>query len=156
MLIHSSRCPLWLSVITRPQGVSGSTLTLQGRQAIAEWLNQVRAGNQEGPKFTTPECLKELRYSEDGLWWRDDALVIPDAGTLRRGIMRDGHDVSYSGNFGVTKTIQGLHRFFWWPACGLAYCPDMCSVTSQATSRQQDCYNRCLFPQGCGTVSHWT
>jgi RNase H-like domain found in reverse transcriptase len=42
-----SRCPLWLSVTSRPRGTSGSKLTMKERQASAEWLEQVRAGYLE-------------------------------------------------------------------------------------------------------------
>jgi hypothetical protein len=67
------------SVISRPRGASGSKLTLQERQVSAEWLDQVRTGYQEDPMFTKQECLKELRPSGDGLWWHEDALVVPPA-----------------------------------------------------------------------------
>jgi Integrase zinc binding domain len=82
---------------------------MKERQASADWLDQVRAGYQEHPMFAKPECLKELRCSEDG-------LVIPDVGTLHRDIMHEGHDVLYSGHFGVNKTVHSLQRFFWGPS----------------------------------------
>jgi hypothetical protein len=81
----------------------------------------VRARYQKDPIFTKPECLKELRCSEDGLWWHEDALVIPDAGTLRRDIMHEGHDVLYRGHFGVDKTVKSFS--FGGQACGLMCWP---------------------------------
>jgi hypothetical protein len=61
--------------------------------------------------FAKPKCLKELRCSEDGLRWHEDALVIPDAGTSRRDTMNEGHDVLYSGHFGVVKTVKNMQHF---------------------------------------------
>jgi hypothetical protein len=34
---------------------------------------------------------------------------------IKMMIMHKAHDAKYSGHFGVTKTLKGVERLFWWP-----------------------------------------
>jgi hypothetical protein len=131
---------------------------MKERQARGDWLNQVRAGYQEDPMFAEPECPNELRCSEDGLWWHEDALVIHDVCTLRQDIMHEG--LCIAAILALAKLSIACSVSFDGPACGLMCWPMSGHVqrvngTRQATSHQLDCYSRCPFLQGGGSVSHW-
>ena len=44
--------------------------------------------------------------------WR---LVVPDDPEIKKQIMRELHEVPYSGHLGYHKTLQNIQRSFYWP-----------------------------------------
>ena len=44
--------------------------------------------------------------------WR---LVVPDVPELKKQIMRELHEVPYSGHLGYHKTLKNIQRTFYWP-----------------------------------------
>jgi Reverse transcriptase (RNA-dependent DNA polymerase)/RNase H-like domain found in reverse transcriptase/Integrase zinc binding domain/Chromo (CHRromatin Organisation MOdifier) domain/Aspartyl protease len=75
---------------------------------------EVKAGYSTDDWFKNNRNTKTLTH-RDGLWWKGDQLVIPDAGTIRKDLMHDAHDSKYSGHIGGDKTISHLLRSYWWP-----------------------------------------
>ena len=44
--------------------------------------------------------------------WR---LVVPDEPEIKKQIMRELHEIPYSGHLGYHKTLQNIQRSFYWP-----------------------------------------
>ena len=74
----------------------------------------LRQGYDVDPWFAKPENLTSLR-KHNGLWYRQDQLVVPNALNMRAKIMYELHDAPYSGHVGITKTEKAVTRLFWWP-----------------------------------------
>ena len=51
-----------------------------------------------------------------GLYYRGDALVIPDIPELKRSGMQELHGANYSGHVGYHRTIHNVNRMYWWPS----------------------------------------
>ena len=58
--------------------------------------------------------LLEMRDNEKKkrTQWR---LVVPDVPELKKQIMRELHEVPYSGHLGYHKTLKNIQRSFYWP-----------------------------------------
>ena len=76
---------------------------------------RVCAAYRGDPNFVNGEFTKQL-VLKDGLWFKDQALVLPKVGNLRQECMRELHDTPLSGHLGVTKTQKAVMRLFWWPS----------------------------------------
>jgi hypothetical protein len=81
-------------------------------QHFTEVQAKVKAAYERDPYFQEPPSDLELR---EGLWYKDDMLVIPDDPKLKKDILKEVHDAPYSGHGGVKKTLDHVRRFFWWP-----------------------------------------
>ena len=44
--------------------------------------------------------------------WR---LVVPDVPDIKKQIMRELHEVPYSGHLGYHKTLKNIQKIFYWP-----------------------------------------
>ena len=42
-------------------------------------------------------------------------LVLPDNAALKRSIMEELHDTPAAGHPGVTRTVELISRYYWWP-----------------------------------------
>jgi hypothetical protein len=69
------------------------------------------------PWFSNPHNLKHFVY-ENHIWWYEKAVVVPDVSfqgsNIRSFLLREFHDVMYSGHVGVTKTYKRVRVNFWW------------------------------------------
>ena len=52
--------------------------------------------------------------ARNGLWFKDDRLVVPDCPAIKRDIMNELHDSEYAGHGGEAKTVELIRRYFWW------------------------------------------
>lgn len=53
---------------------------------------------------------------KDGLWTRENCIVVPDAGTLRQRCIALHHNTPYAGHIGRNRTLEQLRRHLWWPS----------------------------------------
>ena len=53
-------------------------------------------------------------YAQNGLWYRNGVICIPDSPVMKRRILTELHDNPVAGHGEELKTIQLLRRFFWW------------------------------------------
>ena len=79
-----------------------------------DMVSQMHAGYRSDPWFRDAKNTSSLTY-RDGLWWTEDAVVVPNLPAVRKGILHELHDAPYSGHVGVTKTLHAVRRAFWWP-----------------------------------------
>ncbi len=82
--------------------------------ALADLFSRCKAGYSHDSWFADGNNTAELS-ARDGLWWHDDALVIPNYDGLRRECLESVHDTPYSGHPGVAKTTKLAERVYWWP-----------------------------------------
>ena len=54
--------------------------------------------------------------TEDGThWFKGTAMVVVENNDLRRGVITLFHDHKASGHPGITKTLQLITPYYWWP-----------------------------------------
>ena len=58
--------------------------------------------------------LLEMRDT-DKHWRSQWRLVVPDDPELKEQIMRELHEIPYSGHLGYHKTLKNIQRSFYWP-----------------------------------------
>lgn len=76
-----------------------------------------KAGYAQDPWFAEEANTAKFGLEKIGdLWYKGEALVVPNTGNLRHQCLHECHDAPYSGHFGVTKTMLTLKRSFWWPS----------------------------------------
>jgi hypothetical protein len=76
------------------------------------WCQAVQQTDEhEVLRWVDPHNLKK----HDGLWWKDDALVVGGNNELRRGVIFHFHDTPSMGHPGIANTYALLRRDFWWP-----------------------------------------
>ena len=84
----------------------------------AELISQLESAQTKeiqigGRSFRLSGGLLEMRDSESKrTQWR---LVVPDDPEIKKQIMRELHEVPYSGHLGYHKTLQNIQRSFYWP-----------------------------------------
>jgi hypothetical protein len=62
-----------------------------------------------------PDPSDPFSLSEDGILLRNDLIYVPDHDNLRLDIVRNHHDHPLRGHPGIRKTIQLIHRRYFWP-----------------------------------------
>ena len=79
-----------------------------------EFLNKIIAGYALDPWFKDPVNIEKLVF-KDAIWYCQEAIVVPDVGSLRKDILFECHDAFYSGHMGIAKTLKQVETNFWWP-----------------------------------------
>ncbi len=74
----------------------------------------LREGYGVDERFMDPAFTCEFDQDDDGLWWYNTRLVVPDVAALRTRIMSEHHDAPLAGHRGIAKTIDLVQRHFWW------------------------------------------
>jgi hypothetical protein len=83
---------------------------------LASDADRIRAAYQHDPFFMGKHARKNTKtlVLHNGLWWKNDTLVIPNDPDLRQACMHDAHDAEFSGHLGGDRTFKNLARHFWW------------------------------------------
>jgi hypothetical protein len=79
-------------------------------------LEEIKAGYSEDPfvdKLTCAAPGMENVKQENGFWFVDDRLIIPNRAGVREALFRLAHD--NLGHFGSPKTYKALRDSFYWP-----------------------------------------
>jgi hypothetical protein len=77
-------------------------------------LQKVRAAYERDPWFAVDKNTSNLRQA-DGLWFKGQALAVPEGDELRAALIKQCHGSPYAGHFGKTKTLHLAQRSYWWP-----------------------------------------
>jgi hypothetical protein len=79
-------------------------------------LDEIRTGYEKDPftlKLTkAAPGMTNVRH-EDGFWFIDDCLVVPNSKNIRETLFRLAHD--QLGHFGLPKTYGSLRESYYWP-----------------------------------------
>ena len=81
--------------------------------AVTVFQQRIQEGYQKDTWFAG-DNTKVLHKKHD-LWWRGNAIAVPDYGSLRYEILREFHSAPYSGHTGVNRMVQTLQKNCWWP-----------------------------------------
>lgn len=65
--------------------------------------------------FQDTNNLLNLIRDEQGVFWSEGRVVVPDHDRMRWNIIHACHSSLSSGHFGVTKTLDLVNRLYWWP-----------------------------------------
>ena len=83
-------------------------------ESPADFLKRVRAAYERDPWFSLKTNTDQLSRM-DQLWFKGEALAVPDGDDLRQECLRQCHDSPYAGHFGNAKTLHLTQRIYWWP-----------------------------------------
>ncbi|KAK4841756.1 hypothetical protein QYF36_009976 [Acer negundo] len=75
-------------------------------------------------------------YRHDGFLFRETKLCVPKS-SLRELLVREAHEGGLMGHFGIAKTLDVLHEYFFWPYMkrDVERVCDKCITCRQAKSR---------------------
>jgi hypothetical protein len=59
--------------------------------------------------------LHNLDKGDDGYYYSNGKVYVPNDSQLRQLIMHECHDATYAGHVGVQKTLERVSRWYWWP-----------------------------------------
>ena len=76
-------------------------------------LSLIKQGYEHDNWFSKPFNLQGLTL-QNGLWRKDNLIVLPRFQNLRQWAISECHDTKYAGHLGVTKTLALLKRIYWW------------------------------------------
>jgi hypothetical protein len=79
------------------------------------FLDRVKHGYLNDPWFANPANTDHFTVV-DGIYTLADAIVVPAYDNLRQQVLRECHDMPYSGHPGRDKTLQLVQHMFWWPS----------------------------------------
>ena len=82
--------------------------------ADQDMLSMIIQGYSDDPWFATASHTDSLDEFQ-GLYYRGDALVVPDIPNLKKSILQGLHGANYSGHVGYRRTIHSVNRMYWWP-----------------------------------------
>lgn len=77
-------------------------------------VSQIIAGYLQDSWFKDTKHTAGLQH-QNGLWYHDHQLVVPDISDIKDQIFSDSHSTPYAGHFGVNKTMANISKSFWWP-----------------------------------------
>jgi len=80
------------------------------------WDSKVRlAQYQQQPELKKWATTHSLTLLDGTHWHHGTALVVVAKNKLRRGVISLFHDHVTAGHPGITKTLQLLAQYYWWP-----------------------------------------
>ena len=82
--------------------------------ADVEMLSQIYQGYETDSWFASASHTANLDVYQ-GLYYKGDALVVPDVPELKRMILHELHDANYASHVGSHRTIHSVQRMYWWP-----------------------------------------
>jgi len=80
---------------------------------IDQKVKQAQYPKQETLKRWAP--IHNLTLQDGTHWHHRTALVVMADNELRRGVISLFHDHVATGHAGITKTLQLIAPYFWWP-----------------------------------------
>ena len=100
------------SIFTEPR----SRRTSSKLNLDTDLINAIKTGYSNDPfvkKLTSASTGMEIIKQQDGFWFINDHLVIPDVKHVRETLFRLAHDSL--GHFGTGKSLASLKDSFYWP-----------------------------------------
>ncbi len=80
------------------------------------FLSTVRDAYADDPSYADESFVSANELTrESDLWWRGQALAVPNANNLHAQCLSNCHDSQFGGHFGVAKTRKLACRLYWWP-----------------------------------------
>lgn len=88
--------------------------------SAAEVMRQIQQGYSQDAYFAPSNAAEWgrsgiCRGEDSDLFFKGNAVVVPDVHDLRRAIIRELHCSPYVGHFGAHRSQQLIARYFFWP-----------------------------------------
>ena len=121
-------------------------------QPSMDFLDMVRNAYGNDPWFDMEGHTKGLWF-ENGLWYRENKIAVPNVGTLRMEGISLHHDTPYAGHIGRDRTLKQLKRYLWWPKMGqdvydyVSKC-DLCQKNKAANQKPAGLLQPLQIPDG--------
>lgn len=93
---------------------AAAVTTTLGADFLQEVRDACKATKFKVAPLTRAMPKAVLRF-DDGLWYIDGRLCIPDNDAIKLRIFKELHDAPTGGHFGAQKTIDSVNRRFFWP-----------------------------------------
>jgi hypothetical protein len=77
------------------------------------WATNIKKDLQERPRNPNCDDLDQFEQ-QDGLLLRNNLIYVPK-GPIRLKILRECHDNTLAGHFGMARTHELMSRNYWWP-----------------------------------------
>jgi hypothetical protein len=77
------------------------------------WATNIKKELQERPKNPNCDDLDQFEQ-QDGLLFRNNLIYVLE-GPIRLKILRECHDNTLAGHFGMARTHELVSRNYWWP-----------------------------------------
>jgi hypothetical protein len=77
------------------------------------WATNIKKELQERPRNLNRDDLDQFEQ-QDKLLLRNNLIYVPK-GPIRLKILRECHDNTLAGHFGMTRTHELVSRNYWWP-----------------------------------------
>jgi hypothetical protein len=77
------------------------------------WVTNIKKEFQERPRNPNCDDLDQFEQ-QDGLFLRNNLIYVPE-GPIRLKILRECHDNTLAGHFGMAWTHELVSRNYWWP-----------------------------------------
>src|SRR6266851_7381954 len=106
-----------LQALSIPSTMSLNVLGIEDKGFDANHLEaQVKLYQDDHYREITPLIeTHNLHINSDNYLWKDSALIVVENNNLRRGILHHFHSSITAGHPGITKTIQLIQPYYWWP-----------------------------------------
>jgi len=82
--------------------------TLDSKVKLAQYQGQKQLKNWV-------KVFKQITLADRTHWYHGNALVVMADNTLRRGVTSLFHDQLTAGHPGISKTLQLILLYYWWP-----------------------------------------
>jgi len=77
------------------------------------WATNIKKELRERPRNPNRDDLDQFEQ-QDGLLLRNNLIYVPE-GPICLKILRECHDNTLAGHFGITRTHELMSRTYWWP-----------------------------------------
>ncbi len=77
------------------------------------WATNIKKELQERPRNPNRDDLDQFEQ-QNGLLLRNNLIYVPE-GPIRLKILRECHDNTLAGHFGIARTHELVLRTYWWP-----------------------------------------
>ena len=83
-------------------------------QDSLSFIEKVKTAYAADPWYASATNTASLSFKA-GLYYNGTALALPANAELQTAAIAECHDTPYTGHVGLTKTLEIVRRFFWWP-----------------------------------------
>jgi hypothetical protein len=77
------------------------------------WATNIKKELQERPRNPNRDDLDQFEQ-QDGLLLRNNLIYVPERPICLK-ILRECHDNTLAGHFGMARTHELVSRNYWWP-----------------------------------------
>jgi hypothetical protein len=132
LLAQDETVRLFRTVYSKPKAVRKELATQKGREAF---------------------YAKNWAQDPDGVVTYKGCIYVPDAGGLRKEVVKVNHDLPWAGHYGVRRTLHLVARKYYWPGMRgdiiehVKHCA-VCAQTKPARHRPWGTAQSLPVPQG--------